>query len=140
MTQQRVARPSGAWQTFMVLGILLAAYSVYLIVLPSADPGHWRAFTTDAEMLSYLGDEFRSSGAIALGFSLFSVIVSVRWFRSGDPWAWALLWFHPLLYAWLSVTTWATGLWVFLVLVSSIALLVSTPRAKPRARAETTQQ
>jgi hypothetical protein len=67
MTQQWVARPRGAWQTFTVLGVLLAAYSVYLIVLPSADPGHWRAFTTDPEMLRYLGDEFRSSGGITLG-------------------------------------------------------------------------
>jgi hypothetical protein len=139
MTQQWVARPIGAWQTFTVLGVLLAAYSVYLIVLPSADPGHWRAFTTDPEMLRYLGDEFRSSGGITLGFSMFSIIMSVRWFKAGDPWAWALLWFHPLLYAWLSFTTWATGLWIFLVLVSSIALLLSMPRAKPRANGQTSQ-
>ena len=139
MTQQWVARPRGAWQTFTVLGVLLAAYSVYLIILPSADPGHWRAFTTDPEMLTYLGDEFRSSGAITLGFSVFSIVVSVHWFKAGDPWAWALLWFHPLLYAWLSITTWATGLWIFLVLVSSAALLVSLPRAKPRPDGQTSQ-
>ena len=70
--------------------MLLCAYSVYLIVLPSADPGHWRAFTTDPGMLSYLGHEFRSSGAIVLGFSVFSTTVSMRWFGAGDPWAWAI--------------------------------------------------
>ena len=112
---------------------------MYLIVLPSADPGHWRAFTTDPEVLSYLGDEFRSSGAIALGFSIFSIAVSIRWFRAGDPWAWAILWFHPVLYAWLALTTWATGLWIFLVLVTSVALLVSTPRANAMAHRQTSQ-
>lgn len=90
-------------------------------------------------MLRYLGDEFRSSGAIALGFSVFSTTVSMRWLRAGDPCAWAILWFHLLLYAWLAFTTWATGVWIFLVLVSSVALLVSTPRAKPMADAQTSQ-
>ena len=139
MTKRWVARPNGAWQTFTVLGGLLSVYSVYLIVLPSADPAHWRAYTTDPEMLNYLGDEFRSFGAIALGFSLFSIIMSVRWFRAADPWAWAIMWFHPLLYAWLAFTTWATGVWIFLVLVSAVALLVSTPRAKNMADRQTTR-
>jgi hypothetical protein len=114
---------------FVLLGALIGAHAVYLMVLPSVDPEHWRAYTTDPEMLSYLGDEFRSSGAFELGFSILSIVVSVRWFRAGDPYAWAVLWFHPLLFTWLAFTTWATGLWLVLLLVAVVALLASFPRA-----------
>ena len=127
------SRRSGAWTIFATLGGLLAVYSVYLIVLPSADPEHWRAFTTDPEMLRYLRDEFRSSGAVGLGFSIFAIVVAVRWFRAGDPWAWAVFWFYPLLFGWLAFTTWATGVWIFLLLVAVVALIISTPRSGSRA-------
>jgi hypothetical protein len=132
MGEQRSARPAVAWQVFVILGALLGAHAVYLMVLPSVDPEHWREFTTDPEMLSYLRDEFRSSGAVQLGFSIFSIVVSVRWFRAGDPYAWAVLWFYPLLFTWLAFTTCATGLWVVLCLVAVAALLASLPRAGTR--------
>jgi len=129
MGERRSARPAVTWQVFVVLGALIGAHAVYLMVLPSVDPEHWRAYTTDPETLSYLGDEFRSSGAFQLGFSIFSIVVSLRWFRTGDPWAWAVLWFYPLLFIWLAFTTWATGLWVVLLLVAVAALVASMPRA-----------
>ena len=104
---------------------------MYLIVLPSADPEHWREYTTDPKMLGYLGDEFRSSGAFQLSFAIFAIVVSVRWFRAGDQYAWAVLWFFPLLFAWQAFTTWATGLWVVLCLVATAALLASRPGREP---------
>ena len=129
MSEQRSARSAGVWQVFLILGVLLGVHGVYLMVLPSADPEHWREYTTDPDMLGYLRDEFRSSGAFQLGFSIFAIVVSVRWFRSGDPYAWAVLWFFPLLFTWQAFTTWATALWVVLGLVAIAALLESRPRA-----------
>ena len=129
MREQRSARPAVAWQVFVVLGVLVGVHAVYLMVLPSADPDHWREYTTDPEMLSYLRDQFRSSGAFQLGFSILAVVVSARWFRAGDPYAWAVLWFYPLLFTWQAFTTWATGLYVMLGLVAVAALLASWPRA-----------
>ena len=129
MREQRSARPAVAWQVFVVLGVLVGVHAVYLMVLPSADPDHWREYTTDPEVLGYLRDQFRSSGAFQLGFSIFAVVVSARWFRAGDPYAWAVLWFYPLLFTWQAFTTWATGLYVMLGLVAVAALLASWPRA-----------
>lgn len=129
MGKQRSVRPSVAWQVFVVLGALIGVHAMYLMVLPSADPEHWREYTTDPRMLGYLRDEFRSSGAFQLGFAIFAIVVAVRWFRAGDPWAWAVLWFYPLLFTWQAFTTWATGLWAVLWLVAVAALLASWPRA-----------
>jgi hypothetical protein len=37
------------------------------------------------------------------------------------------------LFAWLAFTTWATGVWIFLLLVAFVALIISTPVAGRRA-------
>lgn len=53
------------WVVFLGLGMLIGAHALYLMILPSADPHHWRAYTDDPVMLAYLADDFRSSGATA---------------------------------------------------------------------------
>jgi hypothetical protein len=44
---------SPLWILFFLFGALLGAHAIYLMVLPSADPDHWRAFTSDPEMIAY---------------------------------------------------------------------------------------
>ena len=39
------------------LGLFIAAHGVYMIVLPTADPGHWRYYTSDADVIAYLADD-----------------------------------------------------------------------------------
>src|SRR4051794_2952758 len=53
-----------------LLGALVGAHAVYLMVLPSADPEHWREYTTDPKMLGYLRDEPRVRGFPARGLDL----------------------------------------------------------------------
>ena len=47
---------------FFLLGALLGVHAIYLMVLPSVEPDHWREFTTDPKMLAYLADD---SGQLA---------------------------------------------------------------------------
>jgi hypothetical protein len=35
------------WVVFFLLGALLGVHAIYLMVLPSVEPDHWREFTTD---------------------------------------------------------------------------------------------
>jgi hypothetical protein len=51
--------PVRAWTLFFVLGLLIAAHGLYLIMLPTTDPHHWRYYTSHAEVVAYLSDEFR---------------------------------------------------------------------------------
>jgi hypothetical protein len=130
---------SPLWILFFLFGALLGAHAIYLMVLPSADPDHWRAFTRDPEMIAYLTDDFRASGAMQLGFAIMSMTIAGRWFRLGDRWAWVLFWYFPVLFAWSIFTTWAVGLFLTLTLVA-VAALVATHRQfyksadKPAAR------
>ena len=59
---------------------------------------------------------------IALG-TLTTLLIAMRWFRAGDPWAWLAFWVFPVLFAWGMVTTWAVLLWliVFLAAVGALA-------------------
>lgn len=81
----RPTRSSG-WVVFFLLGALLGVHAIYLMVLPSVEPDHWREFTTDPKMLAYLADDFRSAGAMQLGSAVMSMAVAGRWFRLADPW------------------------------------------------------
>ena len=54
-------RPVRSWGLFFAFGLLIAAHGLYMIVLPTADPGHWRSYTSDADVMAYLADEFRAS-------------------------------------------------------------------------------
>jgi hypothetical protein len=44
----------GSWGLFFTCGSFFVAYGVYLAVLPSADPDHWRYDTTGPDMIAYL--------------------------------------------------------------------------------------
>lgn len=70
----RPTRSSG-WVVFFLLGALLSVHAIYLMVLPSVEPDHWREFTTDPKMLAYLADDFRSAGAMQLGSAVMSMAV-----------------------------------------------------------------
>ena len=61
---------------------LLGVHAIYLMVLPSVEPDHWRKLTTDPKMLAYLADDFRSAGAMQLG----SAVMSMRWLAVGFDW------------------------------------------------------
>jgi hypothetical protein len=63
----RLTRSSG-WVVFFLLGALLGVHAIYLMVLPSVEPDHWREFTTDPKMLAYLADDFRSAWRDAARF------------------------------------------------------------------------
>ena len=54
-----------------------------------------------------------------------TMLIAVRWFRAGDPWAWWAFWVFPALFAWGMVTTWAVLLWLLLFL-AAVAALVAT--------------
>jgi hypothetical protein len=51
--------PVRAWTLFFVLGLLIAAHGLSLIMLPTTDPHHWRYYTSHAEVVACLSDEFR---------------------------------------------------------------------------------
>ena len=119
---------SRTWIVFFLFGALLAAHAVYLMVLPSADPNHWRAFTTDPVMAAYLADEFRSAGAMQLGLAIFSMVIAGRWFRQGDRWAWFAFWYFPVLFVWSMFTTWAFAMWLVLAILALAMLMASLRR------------
>jgi len=122
----RPTRSSG-WVVFFLLGALLGVHAIYLMVLPSVEPDHWREFTTDPKMLAYLADDFRSAGAMQLGSAVMSMAVAGRWFRLADPWAWGLFWYFPALCAWSMLTTWAVGL-ILTVGATAVVALAATFR------------
>lgn len=76
-----------------------------LIVLPTADPDHWRYYPSDADVVAYLSDEFRAAGAMEVALGALTMLIAVRWFKAGDPWAWLGFWVFPALFAWQMVTT-----------------------------------
>ena len=108
---------------FFVFGLLLAAHGLYMVVLPSADPDHWRYYTSDADVVAYLSDEFRASGGMEMALGALTMLIAVRWFRRGDPWAWLGFWVFPVLFAWGMVTTWAVLLWLVLFLAAAGTLI-----------------
>lgn len=118
---------SGAFVLFVIIGLLIAAHGVYLIVLPSADPDHWREYTSDPAVIAYLADDFRASGGMELAFGALTICVAMRWFRTGDPWAWWAFWVFPALCVWGMLTSWAVVLWLALFLVAA-GTLVGTYR------------
>jgi len=121
----------GAWVLFFVFGLLISVHGLYLIVLPSADPDHWKSYTSDADVISYLADDFRATGGMELAFGVLTMLVAARWFRAGDPWAWGAFWVFPILFAWGMVTTWAVLLWLVLLLVAVGGLLGTYRRFFP---------
>jgi hypothetical protein len=120
---------SRAWIFFVVSGALLGAHAAYLIVLPSVDPLHWRAYTTDPAVLEYLADDFRSSGGMQLALAVLTVVAAATWLRRGDRVAWWMFWTFPLLFLWQAATTWIVPLWLLLALASVVALMLGRPRA-----------
>jgi hypothetical protein len=128
------SQPVGAWLLFFVFGVLFAAYGVYQIVLPSVDPDHWRYYTTDADVIAYLADDFRATGGMEVVLGVLTMIVSVRWFRRADRWAWYAFWLFPLLFVWGMVTTWAIFVWLLLFMVAVGGLLRSFRRFFPADR------
>lgn len=110
---------------FFGVGLLLVAYGVYLVVLPTASPDHWEAYTTDPDVVAYLADDFRANGGLVVAFGLLTALSSVRWLRAGDPWAWYAFWVFPVLCVWEMVTTWAVALWALPLIVTVMALLLS---------------
>ena len=125
------SRPVGAWVLFFILGMLLVVYGVYLVVLPSADPDHWRSYTTDPAVVAYLVDDFRATGGMTVAFGALTALTSARWFRAGDRWAWYAFWVFPLLFVWGMATTWAVVLWLVLLLAALTALGLSYRRFFP---------
>lgn len=119
---------SRAWIFFVVTGALLGAHAAYLIVLPTVDPLHWRAYTRDPDMLDYLADDFRASGGMQLALAVFVVVAAATWLRRGDRIAWWMFWTFPLLFVWQAATTWIVPLWLVLALASVVALMLSRPR------------
>ena len=49
--------PVDAWVLFLIFGLLIAAHGLYMIVLPSAEPDHWRSYTSDPDVVAYLADD-----------------------------------------------------------------------------------
>lgn len=97
----------GSWGLFFAYGLFFVADGVYLAVLPSADPDHWRYDTTDPDVIAYLADDFRATGGLLVAFGAMTSLASVRWLRAGDRWAWYAFWIFPVLFAWSMATTWA---------------------------------
>ena len=120
--------PVQAWALFFVFGLLITAHGLYMIVLPTADPDHWRYYTSDAAVTAYLADDFRASGGMEIALGTLTMLIAVRWFRAGDPWAWLAFWVFPVLFAWGMVTTWAVILWLMLFLAAVGALAATYGR------------
>ena len=127
------ATQTGAWVPFFALGLLMIAFGVYMAVLPSADPDHWKSYTSDPDVVAYLADDFRANGGMTVAFGLLTAVASYRWLRAGDRWAWFTFWIFPILCAWGMATTWAIGLWLLLLIVTTVALVVPYRRFFPRA-------
>ena len=125
-------KPIGSWGLFFAYGMFFVAYGVYLVVLPTADPDHWRYYTTDPDVVAYLADEFRATGGLTVAFGGLTSLIAARWFRAGDRWAWYAFWIFPVLFAWSMATTWAVALWLVLLLVTVVALVISYRRFFPR--------
>ena len=112
---------------FFAFGVLFVAHGLYMILLPSADPDHWRFYTSDPDVVAYLADEFRASGGLEVVLGVLTMIAAVRWFRTGDPWAWWAFWVFPAVFAWGMATTWAWLLWLVLLL-AAVGALIGTYR------------
>jgi hypothetical protein len=115
--------PVDAWVLFLIFGLLIAAHGLYMIVLPSAEPDHWRSYTSDPDVVAYLADDFRASGGMEMALGALTIFVAVRWFRAGDPWAWWAFWVFPALFVWGMLTTWAVLLWLAMFLAAVITLV-----------------
>jgi hypothetical protein len=115
--------PVDAWVLFLLFGLLIAAHGLYMIVLPSAEPDHWRAYTSDPDVVAYLADDFRASGGMEMALGALTIFVARRWFRAGDPWAWGAFWIFPALFVWGMLTTWVVVLWLALFLAAVVTLV-----------------
>ena len=124
----------GAWVFFFAVGLLFVVYGVYLAVLPTADPDHWRSYTTDPEVIAYLSDDFRGTAGTTVAFGLLTAVAAATWFRAGDRRAWYLFWVYPLMFAWGMATTWAVAVFLVLTLASVAVLALSYRRFPARAR------
>ena len=49
-------RPVGAWVVFFIFGVLFIVDGVYLVALPSVDPDHWKSYTSDTDVVTYLAE------------------------------------------------------------------------------------
>ncbi len=125
------SRPVGAWVVFFIFGVMLVVDGLYLVALPSVDPDHWKSYTSDPDVVTYLAEDFRSTGGMTVAFGVLTALTAARWFRAGDRWAWYAFWTFPLLFGWEMATTWAVALWFLLLLVALAALIASYRRFFP---------
>jgi hypothetical protein len=125
-TDQSGSGPNGAWVLFVVFGLLITAHGLYMIVLRSVEPDHWRFYTSDPDVVGYLVDAFRASGAMEMAVGALTIVVAMRWFRAGDPWAWWAFCIFPALFVWGVLTTWAVVLWLALFLAAVATLAAGT--------------
>ncbi len=127
---------SGAFVLFVIFGLVIAAHGVYLTVLPSVEPDHWREYTSDPDVVAYLADDFRASGAMEMALGALTICGAMRWFRAGDRWAWWAFWIFPALCVWGMLTSWAVVLWLGLLLLT-VGTLMGTYRQFFRAPGRT---
>lgn len=103
MSTTRHPIPRAAVAIVIVIALLLAATSAYLLFVPvdssdleSATGATWESFTAvDPAAADYLAREARVLAVGYLGFAL--LVAAVAWvpLRRGDPWAVRALWLFP---------------------------------------------
>jgi hypothetical protein len=126
---------NGSWLIFLGLGLLIVAFSLYsLLFLPanvnSGDQLNW--LTSDAEVLEFVGWNFRIQGAWQLAFGAMVIITAVTGLRRREQWAWYALWSVPLMLVLVTVfMIWIIPFTAVLFLIAAGALLLSRPMFSP---------
>jgi len=108
-----------AWTILFTLGILniLTGLSIIVEAIPAVSQDEEAAFgfswtdlqRSDPGAATFIRYLFRSLGYAWLGFSLFTAAVALKSYRSGEKWAWYILWVFPLVVGLFAATVYFFG-------------------------------
>lgn len=127
---------------FLVVAGLLSVLYVFIMFIPvdaanfeSTTGLNWDVFRADnPEIVDYLTREARLLAVGGLGLSLLTVVTVWGPLRRGDGWAQKALWLFPLTMAAVAVIFLISGdaaiggMYVFVALVTGLALVLSGPK------------
>ena len=113
-----------AWLIFLVFGVLLLWYGMYLFLLPQREPHHWDWLSKDPEVVRYIAGNFRWEGLLVTGFALIVLTSSAASFRKGEKWAWNTYCFFPVFWLAAMFVTWPGALLTPFFVLSLAGLLL----------------
>lgn len=120
-----------SWLVFVGIGLAIVAFGIYsTIFLPAGTTSGTQLdwLTSDAEVLDFVGWNFRAQGVWQLAFGIMVMISAVTGFRREERWAWYALWAVPLVLGLVTlITIWMIPITATLLALSVAALLITRP-------------